>query len=362
MNEARYLRHYQLPEVGPQGQTQLQASKVLIVGAGGLGSPVALYLAAAGVGTLGLIDPDVVSLSNLQRQILYATDQVGQPKVEQARQRLQALNPQVQLQTWSTALQPENLELIKHFDVIVDGTDNLSTRYLLNDACVWFNKPLVYGSVYRFAGQLASFDRQGGCYRCLYPDYPEPEAVPSCNQAGVLGVLPGLIGTLQASEVLRLLLNWGPGLSNQLLLVHLQELQFERISLPQNPNCQVCSPSAVLHSAQDTARWLKQQSAQLSVREAQGFLLQPQVQVLDVRENSERHAGHLPGLHIPLAELQKAVNLLNPKLPLLVYCQKGTRSLQAVKSLKAQGFSEIWSLQGGFEAWQQAEMEKTNEQ
>ncbi|MGV3526370.1 MAG: molybdopterin-synthase adenylyltransferase MoeB [Candidatus Sericytochromatia bacterium] len=345
---ARYARHFSLPEVGAEGQARLAQARVLLVGAGGLGSPVALYLAAAGIGTLGLIDPDTVALSNLQRQILYSSAEVGQPKVAKAAARLSALNPEIEILTWQTALSPANAEsLIRDFDVIVDGSDRLALRYLLSDACSLLGKPLVHGAVYRFEGQVATFLPTGPCYRCLHPTPPPPGAVPACSEAGVLGVLPGLVGTLQASEVLRLLLGWSEGLSGRLLLADLRDMGFQTLSLPRDPACRRCGPAPEIQGI-DPAEYPELEdvaSLDLEAARAQGDRLI----WLDVRTAAERACGHLGGRHLPLDQLESQWQTLNPKLPLLVYCQKGPRARQAARFLQKQGFQQVWVLAGGYQ-------------
>lgn len=356
----RYSRQICLPEVGLAGQAKLARSRVLLVGVGGLGSPIALYLAAAGIGTLGLVDPDVVSHHNLQRQILYSQEHCDQPKVEQAKARLQALNPEIQIRTWQSALYPGNAATItQDFDLIVDGSDNLSTRYLLNDLAVIQRKALVYGSVYRFEGQVASFVPGGPCYRCLYP-HP-PSQAPNCAEAGVLGVLPGLVGSLQASEVLRLLLDWGPGLQDRLLLIDLKQMAFQRIQMQADPQCPVCGPEASMRSLEDLEAEaypeLLCQQRELHPAEIKTF--QPQLLPVDLRSAEEREAhGQVPGsLHLPLEalleNLPSALHTLPPTQALLVYCQRGQRSRQAQQWLRAQGYTQVWGLQGGFQHWQQ---------
>lgn len=349
----RYARQIALPEVGPEGQAKLARTRVLLIGAGGLGSPAALYLAAAGIGHLGLVDPDTVALSNLQRQILYQTQDLNQPKVTLAAQKLQALNPEIQVQSWQTSLNPGNaLELIAAYDLVLDGSDNLSTRYLLNDVCRHLGKPLVYGSVYRFSGQIASFGPPGACYRCLYPQMPPPGSVPSCTDAGVLGILPGLVGTLQASEILRLVLGWGSGLSSRLLMIDLKELRFDTLEIPRQPDCKSCAQPHQAFSirAEDYPELLCR--PELSAEQALAKLRSGELQALDVRTATEYQQGALASArNIPVAELRDQLHTLNPEQGLLVYCQKGQRSAQAIQLLQADGFKRIWSLKGGYEAW-----------
>lgn len=349
----RYARQLSLPEVGEAGQRKLAAAKVLLIGAGGLGSPAALYLAGAGVGTLGLIDPDTVSLSNLQRQILYAGAEAGQLKVARAAARLNALNSEVRIRTWAESLNPGNAHaILADFDLILDGSDNLSTRYLLSDACVQLGKPLIHGSVYRFEGQVASFVPGGPCYRCLYPEMPPPGSMPSCAEAGVLGVLPGLVGLLQASEALRLILEWGPGLSGKLLLLDLKTMDFRTLGLPKLPNCPACGEQPTITALNpDAYPEIGCASDEISQAEARAKLRTGELTALDVRTEAEHAQGALPGLHIPLAGLAEGLNTLNPDTPLLVYCEKGQRSARAVSLLRQQGFTRARSLRGGYAAW-----------
>jgi len=351
----RYQRQVDLPLIGLAGQQKIAEARILIVGAGGLGSPAALYLAAAGVGKLGLIDPDQVALSNLQRQILYRPSDLGLSKVKQAQATLTEFNPDIEVPTWSQRLDLSNAEsVIAGFDLVIDGSDNLPTRYLVNDVCVRQGKPMVYGSVYRFSGQVASFDRRGACYRCLYPKLPAREAVPACNDAGVIGVLPGMVGVMQASEALRLITAWGPGLSNTLLMLDALSMDFQKITIPRQPECLSCGAG---YQTRELVAEDYPQVPMMHVSEARQRL--SQLQVLDVREAAEREQGVIPGLHIPLndllAQIENHSKRLNSEQPLLVYCQKGSRSAQAVQRLQNVGFSLIWSLAGGFEAWSLAQ-------
>lgn len=357
---ARYARQIQLPEIGPEGQARLAAARVLLVGVGGLGAPAALYLAGAGVGHLGLIDPDTVAVSNLQRQILYVEADAGRAKVGQAARRLSALNAELELQCWAESLHAGNaLERLAGYDLIVDGSDNLSTRYLLNDACMRLGKPLIHGSVYRFEGQVASFLPGGPCYRCLYPQMPPPGSMPSCAEAGVLGVLPGLVGVLQASEVLRLILGWGEGLSGRMLLMDLRRMAFQTLELPRTPDCPACGERTEALRAEDYPEiaCVADTASPAQARE----LLAEGWRALDVRTPAEHAAGALPGLHLPLGELEAGLNTLNPETALLVYCQKGQRSAQAVSLLRRHGFTRLRSLQGGYEAWSAAKEIQTDE-
>lgn len=350
----RYQRQLQLPEWGLAAQERLAASRVVLVGMGGLGCPVALYLAAAGVGTLVLLDADAVALSNLHRQVLYGPDDVGKPKVEVAAQRLQALNPDLRCEVIPEDLTPDNvLQIVEHADIVVDCTDNLGARYLMNDVCQSLQKPWVYGSVYRFEGQVSTFTGvpTTGCYRCLYPHMPAAEVLPTCNEAGVLGTLPGTVAQLQATEVLRQVAQWGEGLSRHVLLLNLKDMVFHRLEKPYAETCLACGPAAHLDlSRYGTLEPVKEVPLWDAAEIPDAY------QVLDVRESAERLGGYLAGEHVPLAELtalssEKLMQVLNPELPLLVYCQKGLRSAQAVAYLQNNGFRQVFSLRGGYENW-----------
>lgn len=364
MSDQRYARQISLPEIGPEGQASLVGASVLLAGVGGLGSPAALYLAAAGVGRLILTDPDTVALSNLQRQILYASAEVGQAKAERAQARLQALNPEIRVEAHRFAIDPGNArDLIADADLVLDGSDNLSTRYLLNDACVMLAKPLVHGSVYRFEGQVASFVPGGPCYRCLYPELPPAGAMPNCAEAGVLGVLPGLVGVLQASEALRLLLGagaWGEGLSGRLLLADLRRMDFTTLGIPKNPACPACGEGARITELVPAAYpELACLAAELDPAAARILLDRQAVELLDVRSQAEHQSGNLGGRLIPLELLIDQAHTLNPEQPLLVYCQKGQRSARAVSMLKDLGFTDVHSLKGGYDAWRAASQGET---
>jgi molybdopterin/thiamine biosynthesis adenylyltransferase/rhodanese-related sulfurtransferase len=358
----RYSRQLLLPEVGFEGQRKLAKSKVLIVGAGGLGSPVALYLAAAGVGELGLVDFDNVDASNLQRQILYGTHDVGRPKLEAARWRLEDLNPEVRIAAHPVHLDRENaLEILRPYDVVVDGTDNFPTRYLLNDATVLLGKPNVYGSIYRFEGQASVFDaRRGPCYRCLYPEPPPPGVVPSCAEGGVLGVLPGLVGTIQAIETLKLLLGIGDGLVGRLLLVDALGLNFRELALRKDPDCVLCGPHATQHELVDYPAFcgVADVPATGGVPEvtpaevARALASSEPPYLLDVREPGEWALGYLPTAHlIPCGELTERLGELTDARDLIVYCKSGARSAQATRLLLDLGFSHVRHLRGGLDAY-----------
>ncbi|MGI0072092.1 MAG: molybdopterin-synthase adenylyltransferase MoeB [Thermoplasmata archaeon] len=361
----RYSRHLLLPEVGVAGQKALRRSKVLIIGAGGLGAPTSLYLAAAGVGEIGLVDFDEVELSNLQRQVLYTTADLGRPKLDAAKDRLEALNPGVRVRTIPGHLTSATaLDVLRPYDVVVDGTDNFPTRYLVNDACVLLGKPNVYGSIYRFEGQASVFDaKRGPCYRCLYPEPPPPDLVPSCAEGGVLGVLPGMIGMLQATETVKLLTGIGEPLIGRLVLYDALAMRFRELRLKKNPSCVICSPKA-------TQKGLIDYPAFCGIRpaaegdEAGGLPeITPEAlrdelagadppMLVDVREPNEWEIVHLPHAHlIPRGELPDRLNELTGARRLVVYCRTGGRSSQATRLLLDLGFSNVRNLTGGITAW-----------
>ncbi|MGA8542096.1 MAG: molybdopterin-synthase adenylyltransferase MoeB [Thermoplasmata archaeon] len=363
----RYSRHLLLPEVGVAGQKILRRSKVLLIGAGGLGAPTALYLAAAGVGEIGLVDFDEVELSNLQRQVLYTTADLGRPKLEAAKDRLTALNPGVRIVPHAGRLTSENaLDVLRPYDVVVDGTDNFPTRYLVNDACVLLGKPLVYGSIYRFEGQASVFDaKRGPCYRCLYSEPPPPELVPSCAEAGVLGVLPGLIGMIQATETVKLLLGVGEPLVGRLLLYDALAMRFRELKLRKNPSCVICSPTATQKGLIDYPAFCGVPAPgatpadstlpEISPEELKDELAGPDPPMLvDVREPNEWEIVHLPEAHlIPRAQLPDRLNELTGARRVVVYCRTGGRSSQATQLLLDLGFSNVRNLTGGITAWAQ---------
>ncbi len=363
----RYSRHLLLPEVGIAGQKKLRQSKVLLVGAGGLGSPAALYLAAAGVGEIALVDFDEIDLSNLQRQVLYTTADLGRPKLDAARERLEALNPDVHIVPVSGRLTSENaLDLLRPYDVIVDGTDNFPTRYLVNDACVLLGKPNVYGSIYRFEGQASVFDaRVGPCYRCLYPEPPPPDLVPSCAEAGVLGVLPGLIGVVQATETMKLLLGTGEPLIGRLLLYDALAMRFRELKLRKNPSCVICSPHATQKGLIDYPAFCGVPTPgqepttgglpEISPEELRDEMAGPDPPLLvDVRDPNEWDIVHLPAAHlIPRQQLPDRLNELTAARRLVVYCRTGGRSSQATRLLLDLGFSNVRNLTGGITAYAQ---------
>lgn len=361
----RYSRHLLLSEVGVEGQKRLRRSKVLIVGAGGLGSPTSLYLAAAGVGEIGLVDFDRVDLSNLQRQVLYTTNDVGRPKTEVARERLTAMNPHVKVVEHPEPLRSDNaLGILRPYDVVVDGTDNFPTRYLVNDACTILGKPNVYGSIYRFEGQASVFDaRFGPCYRCLYPEPPPPGLVPSCAEAGVLGVLPGLIGIVQATETVKLLLGAGEPLIGRLLLFDALAMSFRELRLRKNPECALCGEHPTQHGLIDYpafcgvpepgTTYAGPTVPQITPEELAVELASPDPPFLvDVREPEEWKIVRLPAAHlIPRLELPDRLGEITQAHRVVVYCKTGRRSAQATQLLTGLGFQNVRNLTGGIDAY-----------
>ena len=357
---ARYARHLTLPEIGVTGQERLKAARVLLVGAGGLGSPAALYLAAAGVGTIGIVDADVVDASNLQRQVLHDTPSIGEPKVGSAARRIEALNPFVQVEPINERLTSANArEIIARYDIVVDGSDNFPTRYLVNDASVLERKPFVYGSIFRFEGQLSLFGAPGGpCYRCLFADPPPPELVPSCVEAGVLGVLPGIIGTLQALEVLKWIMGIGTGAAGRLILVDARDLRFREVAIMRDPACDVCGDHASITELVDYDAFCGTVTGESAGDEidvtgfsrALGSSAPPFI--LDVREPWEHAIAQLPGsVLIPLGELPARLADLPAHRDIVTVCHHGMRSLTAQQLLTGAGFSRVRSLAGGVDAW-----------
>jgi len=362
---ARYSRHLILPEVGMEGQQKLKAAKVLCVGTGGLGSPLAFYLAAAGIGTLGLVDFDVVDSSNLQRQIIHSTKDVGRPKIQSATEKLTALNPFLKVVPHETMLTSKNaLEIISQYDIVADGTDNFPTRYLVNDACVLTGKPNAYGSIFRFEGQASVFaTEEGPCYRCLYPEPPPPGLVPSCAEGGVLGILPGLVGVIQATEVIKLILGKGEPLIGRLLLVNALDMKFRELKLRKNPDCPVCGTHPTVTKLIDYEQFcgiIPEQKAapvqngipQMSVKEyKQRRDAGDDLFLLDVREPFEYQIAQMGGQLIPLGELPQRVGELDPKREIVVQCKSGGRSQRAAEFLKKNGFEKVHNLAGGILAW-----------
>jgi adenylyltransferase/sulfurtransferase len=362
---SRYSRHLILPEVGMEGQQKLKAAKVLCVGTGGLGSPLAFYLAAAGIGTLGLVDFDVVDASNLQRQIIHSTKDVGRPKIDSAAEKLTALNPFLNVVKHETMLTSQNaLEIIRDYDIVADGTDNFPTRYLVNDACVLTGKPNAYGSIFRFEGQASVFaTERGPCYRCLYPEPPPPGLVPSCAEGGVLGILPGLVGIIQATEVIKFILGKGEPLIGRLLLVNALDMRFRELKLRKNPDCPVCGTHPTVTQLIDYQQFcgiIPEQKAaavqngipQMSVKELKQRLDDgDDLLILDVREPFEYQIAQIGGRLIPLNDLPKRMNELNTAQEIVVQCKSGGRSQRAAEFLAKNGFKKLHNLAGGITAW-----------
>ena len=360
----RYSRHLIMPEVGMEGQLKLKKAKVLLIGTGGLGAPLGLYLAAAGVGQLGLVDFDVVDFTNLQRQVTFGSSDVGKPKSEAARARLSNLNPDIQVQAFETKLTSANaLELFRDFDIIVDGTGNFPTRYLVNDACVLLGKPNVYGSIFRFEGQVTIFGMPGGpCYRCLYPEPPPPGLVPSCAEGGVLGVLPGIVGSIQAMETIKLILGSGRNLTGRLLLFDALEMGFREFKLRKNPKCPMCGEHPTIDKLIDYyefcgVRGEEAPAPDLKVPEITPRELKARLDrgedlfILDVREPHEYQICNLRGHLIPLGELPRRVHELDSSREIVAHCRSGKRSAEAVDFLRKAGFRKILNLKGGILAW-----------
>ena len=362
----RYSRHLLIPEVGLEGQKKLKAASVLVIGTGGLGSPVSLYLAAAGVGRIGLVDYDVVDFSNLQRQVIHGTSRIGTLKVESARDRMLDLNPDIQVDIYNEPFTSENaMRIAADYDLIIDGTDNFPTRYLTNDVCVLLGKPNVYGSIFRFDGQVSVFyAKEGPCYRCLFPEPPPPGLVPSCAEGGVLGVLPGTIGSLQATEALKLILGIGETLIGKLMLYNALDMTFEYVKLRKNPNCKICGPNPEVtelidyeafcgvpghdHEEGSVGGGWDITATELSQRLQQGN----HVQLLDVREPHELQISKLEGADlIPLGQLAARLSELDSAQEMVVFCKAGTRSARALELLVSAGFRKAKNLQGGINSW-----------
>jgi len=359
----RYSRHLIMPEVGMEGQQKLKAARVLCIGAGGLGSPLALYLAAAGVGTLGIVDFDVVDYTNLQRQIIHTTADVGRKKLDSATEKLKAINPFLNIRTFETKLTSENaLEIFADFDIIADGTDNFPTRYLVNDACVLTGKPNVYGSIFRFEGQASVFaTKEGPCYRCLYPLPPPPGLVPSCAEGGVLGILPGLVGVIQATEAIKLILGKGEPLISRLLLIDALGMKFRELKLRKNPDCPVCGTHPTVSRLIDYNEFcgirgeetlVTSNVPEMQVEELKRALdAGEDIFVLDVREPHEYQICNIGGHLIPLGELPKRVHELDSSREIVAHCRSGVRSAKAVDFLRQAGFRKVRNLAGGILAW-----------
>ncbi len=362
----RYSRHLIMPEVGLEGQRKLKASRVLCIGAGGLGSPVAMYLAAAGVGTLGIVDFDTVDFSNLQRQILHGTPDVGRPKLASAKDRINALNPNVQVETYDTALTSENaLQIFEPYDVIIDGTDNFPTRYLVNDACVILGKPNAYGSIFRFEGQASVFAmKDGPCYRCLYPEPPPPGLVPSCAEGGVLGVLPGLVGVIQATEAIKLITGIGEPLIGRFLIIDALRMKFRELKLRKDPECPVCGVHPTVTQLIDYEQFCgvrpaaPEPVAAVAATEITPTALKQRldrgdrVTIIDVREPHEYQINRIAGsILIPLGDVPRRVNELDPDAEFVTQCKSGARSAKAADFLRSQGFKHVLNLKGGIIGW-----------
>jgi sulfur-carrier protein adenylyltransferase/sulfurtransferase len=360
----RYSRHLILPNVELEGQRRLKAARVLIVGAGGLGSPVALYLAAAGVGTLGLVDFDAVDVTNLQRQLLHGTKDVGRPKLLSAQERIRDVNPHVHVEPYETRLTSANaLEILRDYDLVVDGTDNFATRYLTNDACVLLGKPNVYGSIFRFEGQASVFAAADGpCYRCLFPEPPPPGLVPSCAEGGVLGVLPGMIGTIQAAEALKLILGVGGTLVGRLLLVNALTMEFRTVRLRKDPTCPACGTRTITElidydeycgTPGGEVHYDRNGITEITPRElAEQIRAGADVDLIDVREPGEWEVARLPGARLlPLGELPASMATLDSAREIVVMCRSGQRSASAARQLQAAGFRKVKNLAGGILRW-----------
>jgi len=362
----RYSRHLILPEVGLAGQKKICSTSVVCIGAGGLGSPIAMYLAAAGIGKIGVVDFDTVDFSNLQRQIIHGTPDVGRSKAESASDTIKRINPNVEVILHNTRITSENaLEILAQYDIVVDGTDNFPTRYLTNDACVLLKKPNVYGSIFRFEGQASVFapHLNGPCYRCLYPEPPPPGMVPSCAEGGVLGVLPGIVGTIQATEILKLALGKGSSLVGRLLLFNALEMRFREVRLRRDPKCPLCGENPTITKLIDYEMFcgITPQSAvpdshpdEVTVQEMKKALEDPAlgIQVIDVREPDEHQIAHVKGVPLfPLSTLPRQFTELEPNQQIYIHCKSGVRSLRALQFLREQGFKYIKSVKGGINAW-----------
>jgi len=366
----RYSRHILLPQVGEEGQAALKKSRVLLVGAGGLGSPVALYLAAAGVGTLGLVDFDSVDLSNLQRQILHGSSGIGSPKIDSARDRLKDINPNVRVEGYETRLTASNaLDIARDYDLIVDGTDNFATRYLVNDTAVLLGIQNVYGSVYRFEGQASVFGAPDGpCYRCLFREPPPPDLIPSCAEAGVLGVVPGLVGTVQATETIKILLGVGETLVGRLLLIDAMTMAFRTLEIRRDPECPACGTREITElmdydelcgdTVQSGTSSSSERSSGGAVTEIQPYQLAQRLErgekleIIDVREPYEWQIGHIPGARlVPLGQIAEEIPRLDKRRETILYCKAGARSMNAAKQLASAGVADVRNLAGGILRW-----------
>src|SRR6476659_5231923 len=362
----RYSRHLIMPEVGMEGQQKLKAARVLCIGTGGLGSPLALYLSAAGVGTLGLVDFDVVDFTNLQRQVIHFTSDVGRPKLESAKEKIAAINPYVDVKTFETRLTSQNaLEIFSGFDIIVDGTDNFPTRFLVNDACVFTGKPNVYGSIFRFEGQASVFaTKDGPCYRCLYPEPPPPGLVPSCAEGGVLGVLPGMIGIVQATEAIKLITGIGEPLIGRFMIYDALKMKFRELKLRKDPDCPVCGTHPTVTKLIDYEQFcgitpaapepvkVNNATELTSLELKQRLDRGDRLKIIDVREPNEYQINRIPGSElIPLGDIPKRYGELNPEDELVMQCKSGARSGRAADFLRSVGFKRVLNLTGGIVDW-----------
>jgi len=352
-----------MPEVGMEGQEKLKAASILLIGAGGLGSPLGMYLAAAGVGRIGLVDFDVVDFTNLQRQVIHGTKDVGRPKLQSAMERLADINPEVKLEGHETRLTSENaMDILRDYDIVIDGTDNFPTRYLVNDACVLLGKPNVYGSIFRFEGQASVFDAtRGPCYRCLYHQPPPPGMVPSCAEGGVLGILPGIIGLIQATEAIKLIIGKGTPLIGRLLRFDALEMKFQELKLRKDPNCPICGENPTITELIDYNEFCGIRPApeiegdtavEITPEELKERLERDDVVLVDVREPHEWDICHIEGAKlIPLSEFTRRINELDSASEIVLYCHHGQRSMRALRFLEKAGFRKLWNLKGGIDAW-----------
>tara|TARA_Y100001954_G_C15829771_1_gene614763 strand:- start:3012 stop:4166 length:1155 start_codon:yes stop_codon:yes gene_type:complete len=359
----RYSRHMTLPEVGAEGQKKLKKAKVLVVGAGGLGSPIILYLAAAGIGTIGIIDFDLVDETNLQRQVLYNMANIGTLKTESAKEKILQLNPHIKVNTYNEGLTADNaLSIISEYDVVLDGTDNFSSRYLVNDACVLLGKPNVYGSIYRFDGQISVFNHEGGpCYRCLYPSPPPPNLIPSCAEGGVLGILPGIIGTLQVNEALKIILGIGQSLKGRFILFDALKMEFNEMKAQKNPQCSICGEKPTIKSLMTETQYscvTLDSKKEASHQKISVFNLKERMDrresplIIDVRESFELEIVRLEGSkHIPLKELNNQILNYDSNKEIILLCKSGIRSSIACEELKKNNFKNVKSVDGGILAW-----------
>ncbi len=364
----RYSRHLILPEVGMEGQKKFKAASILLIGTGGLGSPLAMYLAAAGIGRLGLVDFDVVELSNLQRQVIHTTPDIGRPKIESAIESIKAINPHVEVDAYETALTADNaLEIIKPYDIVIDGTDNFPTRYLVNDACALLGKPNVYGSIFRFEGQASVFfAKEGPCYRCLYPEPPPPGLVPSCAEGGVLGILPGIVGLIQANEAVKIILGKGTTLLGRLLLFNALDMKFRELKLKKNPECPLCGENPSITGLIDYQQFCglpaQPDPCCAAGENGEGLISPGEVKarmdggkpfvLIDVREPHEWDICHIEGAKlIPLGELESRIGDLDADEEIIIHCKMGGRGAQAQDILTANGFDNVLNMAGGILRW-----------